>query len=71
MDEVIFGPVQLLVIVFDNPSFEAIPEGTAAAILIIEHLWAKSLKQAIRGAGGVLVSQGMFTIGGCKHKCKY
>ncbi|MDY9925332.1 DUF1269 domain-containing protein [Methanosarcina sp.] len=39
---------------------EAIPEGTAA-ILIIEHLWAKSLKQAVRGAGGVLVSQGMFT----------
>jgi len=40
---------------------EAIPEGTAAAILIIEHLWAKNLKQAIREAGGVLVSQGMIT----------
>jgi uncharacterized membrane protein len=40
---------------------EAIPEGTAAAILIIEHLWAKSLKQAIRDSGGVLVSQGMLT----------
>lgn len=40
---------------------EAIPEGTAAAIVIIEHLWAKSLKQAVRDAGGVLVSQGMFT----------
>ena len=40
---------------------EAIPEGTAAAILIIEHLWAKNLKQAIREAGGVLVSQGMLT----------
>ncbi|MHC1754607.1 MAG: DUF1269 domain-containing protein [Methanosarcina sp.] len=40
---------------------EAIPEGTAAAILIIEHLWAKSLKQALRDAGGVLVSQGMIT----------
>ncbi|WP_229392097.1 DUF1269 domain-containing protein [Methanosarcina sp. DH2] len=39
---------------------EAIPEGTAA-VLIIEHLWAKSLKQAVRDAGGVLVSQGMFT----------
>lgn len=33
---------------------EAIPEGTAA-LLIIEHLWAKGLKQAIRDAGGVLV----------------
>jgi uncharacterized membrane protein len=40
---------------------EAIPDGTAAAILIIEHLWAKNLKQAIRDAGGVLVSQGMLT----------
>lgn len=35
---------------------EAIPEKTAAAIFIIEHLWAKSLKQAIRDAGGILVS---------------
>jgi uncharacterized membrane protein len=34
---------------------EAIPEGTAAALLIIEHLWAKSLKQAIRDSGGLLV----------------
>ncbi len=40
---------------------EAIPDGTAAAMLIIEHLWAKSLKQAIRDAGGILVSQGMLT----------
>jgi uncharacterized membrane protein len=40
---------------------EAIPEGTAAAILVIEHIWAKSLKQAIKDAGGVLVSQGMLT----------
>jgi uncharacterized membrane protein len=40
---------------------EDIPEGTAAALLIIEHLWAKSLKQALSDAGGVLVSQGMIT----------
>ncbi|WP_440948071.1 DUF1269 domain-containing protein [Methanosarcina sp. T3] len=40
---------------------DAIPEGTAAAILIIEHLWAKDLKQAIKDEGGVLVSQGMLT----------
>jgi uncharacterized membrane protein len=40
---------------------ESIPEGTAAAILIIEHLWAKSLKQALIDAGGRLVSQGMLT----------
>lgn len=40
---------------------KVVPEGTAAAIIIIEHLWAKSLKQAVRDAGGVLVSQGMLT----------
>lgn len=40
---------------------EAIPEGTAAGILIIEHLWAKSLKQALRDEGGVLLAQGMLT----------
>ena len=40
---------------------EAIPENTAAAVFIIEHLWAKKLKQALRDAGGVLVSQGMLT----------
>ena len=39
----------------------AIPESTAAAILVVEHLWAKNLKNAIRGAGGRLVSQGMLT----------
>lgn len=40
---------------------EDIPEGTAAAILIIEHLWAKKLKQAISDAGGRVASQGMLT----------
>lgn len=40
---------------------EAIPEGTAAAILIVEHLWAKGLKQAISDAGGIMISQGMLT----------
>lgn len=40
---------------------KAVPEGTAACILIIEHLWAKNLKQALRDAGGVLVAQGMLT----------
>ncbi|WP_440948067.1 DUF1269 domain-containing protein [Methanosarcina sp. T3] len=39
----------------------AIPESTAAAILVVEHLWAKNLKNAIRGAGGILISQGMLT----------
>jgi uncharacterized membrane protein len=40
---------------------EAIPENAAAAIFIIEHLWAKNLNQAISEAGGVLVSQGILT----------
>ncbi len=40
---------------------EAIPEGTAAAILIVEHLWAKGLKQAIGDAGGIMISQGMLS----------
>jgi uncharacterized membrane protein len=40
---------------------EDIPEGTAAAILIIEHLWAKKLKQSISDAGGRIASQGMLT----------
>jgi uncharacterized membrane protein len=39
----------------------AIPEGSAAGVFIIEHLWAKSLKQALRDAGGVLLSQGMLS----------
>lgn len=38
---------------------EAVPEGTAAAVLIIEYLWAKKLKEAVRDGGGILVSQGM------------
>jgi uncharacterized membrane protein len=40
---------------------EAIPENTAAAVFIIEHLWAKNLNKAISEAGGVLVSQGILT----------
>ena len=38
---------------------ESIPESTAAAILIIEHLWAKNLKKSIHDTGGILVCQGM------------
>jgi len=40
---------------------EAIPESSAAGIFIIEHLWAKGLKQALRDAGGVLMAQGMLS----------
>lgn len=35
-----------------------LPDDTAAGVLVIEHLWAKDLKQAIKNAGGVLVADG-------------
>jgi hypothetical protein len=42
---------------FDEDDFwciaDAIPEGTAAAIAVIEHRWAIPLRNAIREAGGV------------------
>lgn len=33
-------------------------DNTAAGILIVEHIWAKSLKQALVDAGGFLVADG-------------
>jgi hypothetical protein len=65
------GPVQLLVIGFDEPRFEgdiaagpddlwsateAIPPGGAAAVALLEHRWAIPLRDAIRAAGGVPVA---------------
>ena len=41
---------------------EAIPENTAVAIFIIEHLWAKNLNQAISEAGRILISQGILSL---------
>lgn len=35
---------------------DAIPDGSAAAIALIEHVWAKPLRGAIARAGGVVVS---------------
>jgi hypothetical protein len=35
---------------------ESIPNGSAAAIVLIEHLWAAPLRNAIARAGGVPVS---------------
>ncbi len=40
---------------------DAIPNNSAAALILIEHLWAKNLKQALRDAGGFLIAQGMIT----------
>ncbi len=40
---------------------DEIPNDTAAGIMLIEHLWAKDLKQALRDANGFLIAQGMVT----------
>lgn len=37
---------------------DMIDDGTAAGLLVIEHLWAKGLKQAIINAGGTLIADG-------------
>jgi uncharacterized membrane protein len=36
---------------------DAIPAGSAAAVALIEHLWAGPLSDAIRGAGGTVVEE--------------
>ena len=35
---------------------DAIPNGTAAAIILLEHLWAIPLRDAIVGAGGIALA---------------
>jgi len=40
---------------------DQIPAGSAALVLLIEHKWALELKQAVRNAGGVPVTQGFLT----------
>ncbi|KOU08777.1 hypothetical protein ADK86_03160 [Streptomyces sp. NRRL F-5755] len=40
---------------------EAMDPGSAAAFLLLEHVWATGLKQAIRGAGGIPVAEGFLT----------
>lgn len=37
---------------------ELLEDNSSAGLLIIEHLWAKGLKQAIVNANGVLISEG-------------
>lgn len=37
---------------------DLLENNTAAGLLVVEHLWAKPLKQAIIDAGGVLVADG-------------
>jgi hypothetical protein len=38
-----------------------VPTNTVVAVVIIEHVWAKNLMQAIADAGGTVVAQGMLT----------
>ncbi|HKS69998.1 MAG TPA: DUF1269 domain-containing protein [Ktedonobacterales bacterium] len=38
---------------------EDVPEGTTAVIVLMEHLWALPLKEAVEQAGGVVLAQGM------------
>lgn len=35
--------------------------GQAAGFLLLEHLWARDLKNAIRGAGGIPIAEGFLT----------
>ena len=37
---------------------EAMENNTSAGVLVIEHLWARGLKQALIDAGGVLIDEG-------------
>jgi uncharacterized membrane protein len=40
---------------------EQLEPGTSAGVLLIEHAWARQLRKAVRGAGGVPVAQGFLT----------
>ena len=39
-----------------------LPEGSSALVLAIEHLWAIPLRDAVRGAGGVVIGHHSITI---------
>jgi uncharacterized membrane protein len=38
---------------------KGIPNGTAASVLLFEHLWAKRLKELVIKAGGIVLAQGV------------
>jgi len=40
---------------------DRIPRGTAATFIMLEHLWAIGLKEAMRNAGGEVIGQGWIT----------
>jgi uncharacterized membrane protein len=44
-----------------NEIADRIPRGTAAAFILIEHLWATGLQEAVRNADGTVIAQGWIT----------
>jgi uncharacterized membrane protein len=38
-----------------------IPNNNSALLMIVEHLWAKNIKQALVNSGGIMLAQGMLT----------
>jgi uncharacterized membrane protein len=40
---------------------DRIPRGTAAAFILLEHLWAIGVKESLRNTGGVVIAQGWLT----------
>jgi uncharacterized membrane protein len=42
-----------------NLGADEIPNNSSALIMLVEHLWAKGIKDALRNSGAVLISQGM------------
>jgi hypothetical protein len=59
------GPVQLMQVGFDpGAKFEmgaSLPPGGSAGLVLIEHVWARGLKRAIRDAGGNSLGESFLT----------
>ena len=42
-------------------AFPSIPRGSAAAFILLEHLWAVGLKKALQNSNGVVIAHGWVT----------
>jgi uncharacterized membrane protein len=40
---------------------ENLPNNSSALLMLVEHLWAKGIKQALVNSGGIMLAQGMLT----------
>jgi uncharacterized membrane protein len=38
-----------------------LPNNSSALLMLVEHLWAKGIKQALVNSGGIMIAQGMVT----------